>query len=290
MTKRAPYLIAVPLIVAMLTGCTSASPTSSDELSVDESELSQYRSVVALLDPQSGTITLPLDAFFMSDDERRLIETANDQLMDNCLQRYGFQNPLLGLDRRLGVVGFADRRYGVWSDEVLRYGYDIPPSPVGDQITAALIAQSKEWGDAEAKCYTESDPLPILTSGAVDAPDTVIALGARGVTEAYVYAASTPEWKQARQDWWACLSREGLTPRTGPTEWTPDIPTDAEAALRVANIDMACKTEVNLVQRLADLEARYQAAFAADNQAALVAQRGKVEEVLEQAGEIVGTR
>lgn len=289
MMKWTPYLMGIPLTVMLLAGCASTSIPEPNQLSVDDSQIAHYESVIALLDRDTGTITLPLDAYAMSRDEAILIEMANDQLMDDCLQHYGLRNPLLRVDRRQ-AVRYADRRYGVWTDAEVRYGYELPPNPLGDTISGLLSQQSQQWSDVQAKCYTESDPLPLLTLSAAGALDSVIAVGARGAIEAYVYAAGTPEWKQARKDWWDCMSSNGLTPRTGATQWGPEIPASQEAALRAANIDVACKREVDLVQRLANLEARYQAAFVSENQAALVAQRNKVEEVLNRAREIVGTR
>ena len=289
-TRRRLILLAGALVaVPLLSSCASAPTASAPPLSVDVSKVESYSSTMALLDPVAGTIALPLDAYAMNDDDLILVETANDHLMDDCLKKSGFRNPLLDVDRRQGVR-IADRRYGVWTDAEARYGYDLPPNPTADKLSELLQKQSQAWSDAQGKCYTKSAPLPILTLTVADANKTVVALGARGATEAFVYASGTKEWKKARQDWWDCMSGQGLTPRTGPEDWGPVIPADAEAALRTASIDVACKRKVDLVQRLANIEARYQAAFVAENQAALNTERGRVDQVLNKAKEIVGTR
>ena len=54
-------------------------------------------------------------------------------------------------------------------------------------------------------------------------------------------------------------------------------PTALEEQIRVAVIDTTCKEGTDLVQRLGDIEARYQAAFIETDEAALLKQRTEVE-------------
>lgn len=146
-----------------------------------------------------------------------------------------------------------------------------------------------DWSNQLNACYGSTEQLPLLVSGIVDADASrIIAVSSRGESEAYLAATGDAQWKAAREEWWDCLRDEGLVPQTGDADWGPPVPTELEEQIRVAIIDASCKEETDLVQRLGDVEARFQAAFIASEEAALREQRDEVDVVLREARAIVG--
>lgn len=286
-------MAAILIPAFLLAGCvaTNGATTVGAEPSLDDDTVGQFSSVIALLDRELGSITLPLDSYAMNRAEATQIEIANDILLDRCLRESGLRNPYLGKIDRTESPLIADRRFGPWTSSVNQYGYELPPNPVADQIGNILVAQDQQYSDAEARCFEDTEFLPLLTydDSQANADESPISLGARGVVEAYGYAQASPDWQAARTDWWDCMRDQGVTPRTGPTDWAPEIPADPEAAIRTAAIDVGCKDRVDLVQRLSNLEARYQAAFESEHLGALQAQRQEVEGLLETAASILGT-
>ncbi len=92
-----------------------------------------------------------------------------------------------------------------------------------------------------------------------------MAVGVSGQEQAYYFASTSKTWSVLRSQWWSCMAKQGLTPDKNPQDWVPVIPTDPQAAIRAGLIDVACKTQLNFVQQLADLESEYEAAYVAQN-------------------------
>jgi len=281
--------IAGVLILAALAACTGAPPPAGAPvtLSLSTSDVAPYAGAHAELDPAKGFIVEPLDAYAMSFADTRLIESANDVLIDRCMRKAGYANVLTRLDRSREHQA-ENRRFGIWSPQLAAaYGYGLPPrSDEGDDL---LAAQSAAWGEVWKNCYRTTETLPALRYDSADAfaQDSVIAVGERGYNEADRYASEAPDWTRARHDWWSCLEKEGLTPRKGVEEWSPVVPSDPEAAIRTATIDVACKQQVDFIPRMTDLETSYQAAYIAKHEAALETQRAAVRKVVQHAKAIL---
>jgi hypothetical protein len=221
-----------------------------------------------------------------------LVDRANDVLIDRCLRESGFTNPILDLERP-ETAPIEERRLGIWVEaNAASYGYGFPPNSFADEGNALLDSQSEEWGKAQATCYQTTDLVPALVyeDAFAQSDGSAIAVGAKGRTESYSYAALQPEWRDARSDWWACLRENGVTPVTGDDDWAPEVPSDREAAVRVALIDIACKQETNLIHRITDKVAQYETAYVVKNEAALLAQRDAVDSVIAEAEAILDGR
>jgi hypothetical protein len=65
------------------------------------------------------------------------------------------------------------------------------------------------------------------------------------------------------------------------------VPNDRNQQIRTARIDIDCKNRTNLIQRVADLEAKFQAVYMARNQGAVDSLRSAKTADLSKAREIV---
>lgn len=286
--NRSPVVIVLLLAAgATLVSCSEPKSTS---LSISDDAVKSYSSTRAILDPSTGSITLPLDKYAMSWSDLNLVASANDKLIDSCLRTSSFTNPLLSLNRSTRVVP-EDRRYGPWSPALAtRWGYGSPADDVASRGDTLLASQSQMWQSAQEQCYRSTKLLPSLSysDSKASGAKSLIAVGAQGAGEAAVYAASQPAWTSARSKWWDCLRKNGIEPRTGANEWVPNGAGDGESAVRTAITDVMCKSQTGLVATLSNLEARYQRAYEAKNEAALSAQRAKVDSELQKAKQILG--
>ncbi len=272
---RAAAAVSAALLLA---GC------SQSALAPDE-----FADARAVLDRTAQRIELPLDRYLMSDSEMRIVEHANAILIDECMEDAGFDYPAADGDWA-AIAPTSERPYGLWSVEsASQYGYDLPADPALEAISASGAYMTPDWSSELNACYGSTEQLPLLVSGIVDADASrITAASSRGESEAYLAATADPQWKAAREEWWDCLRDEGLVPQTGDADWGPPVPAEREEQIRVAIIDASCKEETDLVQRLGDVEARFQAAFIASEEAALREQRDEVDVVLREARAIVG--
>ncbi|NYJ30070.1 hypothetical protein HNR17_000843 [Galbitalea soli] len=221
--------------------------------------------------------------------ELQVIDHANDVLLDDCLRKSGFTNPLRTLDRSAIPVA-EDRRYGIWvAVNARRYAYELPSFAFAVKGDALLRAQSAAWSSAEDSCLRSTPLLPELTytdsrAGLQGSP---IKTGTDGAAAAYLAASRTKAWRIARQQWWACLRMHKVSPRTNATDWSPVLPTNPAAAPRTAMIDVNCKASTKIIQTLADIEARYQAAFIAHHREQLEFERRAVADAVREAKRVI---
>ncbi|MFY9636330.1 MAG: hypothetical protein WAL27_16560 [Cellulosimicrobium cellulans] len=115
--------------------------------------------------------------------------------------------------------------------------------------------------------------------------------------DAYTYASDSPLWKETREEWWACLRKNGLEPRTSDGAWLSEqaeaLLTRQESAepssvdkaeeIRIAVAEAQCNQDVRMTQRLGDLEASYQAPLIEANKAALNEEKTRKQDYLATA-------
>ncbi|HEX4057669.1 MAG TPA: hypothetical protein VHX87_05065 [Galbitalea sp.] len=280
-TLKLMLAILAGAIVAGASGCASSS----------QPDISQFSNVRAQLDSSNETITFPLDQYFMTFDEEREVEHANQILIDGCMRKYGLSDPVADADWQETSVP-PNRKYGIWSlSSAEKYGYGEPEDPVAERTDKILQAQSQAWANIWTKCGDRTKLLPVMIENILSGPGVKqTKVGTTVGLEASDAASNNPKWAAARADWWKCLRSHGLVPRTGQGEWGPVLPTAETAQIRVAVQDVECKLKTNLVQKLADLESQYQAAYAQPQQAALVQQGKLKDKAVAEAKKIIATR
>ena len=242
--------------------------------------------VHAQLDPDRGTMRLPLDAFALTGADAYAVTQANAALVDACMAQQGLAHP--GADLAYdAVTPMPDRTFGLWSEAVARqWGFRLPPSQP-PEIEAMYEAMPDDWWEAFFPCLDSVEQLephaPLV--GDPSRPSPVD----RGYREALERAQDDPRWAEARAPWVACLAESGIDV-VEPTLLVPVIPADEEAALRTALLDVECKAEHGTAQAIGDIIAQHQAAYAAAHEAELVAYRDEALATLERAREVLRSR
>ena len=218
----------------------------------------------AVVDLATGAITLPLDELTLSPRDQVVIEWARSLSVSRCMEEAGyganhrFAPPELPADIPSSHHGI-NGSYGVWvREQVATYGYGGPSwhdtelwdsadrRAGGDDAAAAELACSLAAID-EGLGYSQEQ---------FDAWDAV-------APEGWQPAQYTTEGQAVLEEWRACLTAAGVTP-PGPDEGM--IPPGVMGAppaeqVRVGLIDVTCKEDLDVVQRLADVDAAQQWAY-----------------------------
>lgn len=240
----------------------------------------------AILDREAQTITLPLTEYSLSEQETQTVQHANALIAQDCMADKAFPYPPATEINWQREARVTDRRYGVWNlDSVAKYGYDVPAddsrSPELNPEPAAVTVDG--YDEALLDCIENIQDDLIHEYIAYNADSSI---ADRGLFESETLAKADPEWTQARQDWTDCLAESKVTLAT-QDGWVPVLPDSKSAQIEIAIIDVECKTETNLVQRLADIEATYQAAFEVEHQEQLNELKAKVRASVTEAESLI---
>ena len=247
-------------------------------------DLTDYSSVRARLDPETHTIVMPLDAYSVEGRDIFLMDHANNLLIGDCMAESGLDYPRVAEDWQTRAV-MPDRTYGLWTlTWAEEYGYEIPSDETSDEISKIEEGMPESWWEAARSCWSSYDELPVFGLFFDDEQSPAD----RGFLEASAYAAASEEWRSARDAWVDCLAEHGLKPFSD-TSFTPELPEDAQAQGEIAVQDVKCKDEVGLVQKVADLQAKYEAAYIDAHEAELSAFGQEIDDLMAKAIEIIAT-
>ncbi|MEW9555520.1 hypothetical protein [Nonomuraea sp. NPDC050783] len=244
-------LTALPLIAAAAVVC---------HLSVSD---------VSPAEPASAAMSLPFDAYELSQFDVHTIEAAQDVLIGACMREQGLTWQSLPAPSAAGTRSPHARRYGIMdADDAARYGYHLP-SP-----TAAQARRNAVWAAREKLPSGEK----LTLDGAKGhhggcrgraraqvtgkAPQDWLEPLNRYSSQAFEAAQRAPEVLAVIREWSACMKEAGyLYP--GPFEavgdgawWKTEQPSDRERA--VARADIRCKQKTNLIPIWAEADRRVQ--------------------------------
>jgi hypothetical protein len=240
----------------------------------------------AVLDVDRQSISLPLSEYFTTDQQAQTVQHANALLVRDCLEPKGFSYLPAGIDwQRPAHV--TDRRYGIWSlDSAGKYGYDVPDDD------SRSPAQNPELLPVETAGYDEA-----LLSCVEDLSGELIheylpyqadsSLADRGLFESQAQAQTDPAYIAARGDWVKCLNDAGLLLTDSEQGWVPELPASKEGQIEVALVDVRCKDAHRTIQRLADVEAKYEGAFELQHEEELRKLLALVHASVSQAEELI---
>lgn len=269
--------IVPPLVALSLVGVLSACSSP---------DISKYSAVRAALDPDSITITYPLDAYAIIGRDAYVIEHANDQLVADCMAKSGL--PFPRADQNWDTKALPqNRRYGIWvlaNAEKFGYNYPEPAATVAIDKEEAKFPNS--WWDTWRGCNKKVKQLPVVTELASPSKPSVVD---EGIVEALREAQESKEWSTVWQSWNSCIEKHGLQGQSDHTVLMPVLPTNQEEQVRDAVIDVGCKDKIGAIQRLADVESQYESAYMNSHQAALNAYRQHAQSVLKRAQDILST-
>jgi hypothetical protein len=272
--------IAAVLTLALSVGISGC---ANKPFEASEADLRGVESVRAHLDTEAGTIRMPLDDVLFSASERILVQRANNVLMGECLAKVQ-----INLSKDFGVFkpDQEDGRYGIWVQRLAdENGYTkTDREGISAESTAPYDAQ-EGFRDAYVKCRDDLEGRLIVMRqiGRPEAPEAIQRIDSR----AYGSAMKSPAWGKAKEDWRDCLQQRGVVVSEDKNSWVPQVPDDLNQQIRTAKIDIDCKNRTNLMQRVADLEAKFQAIYMSREQAAVNSLRSAKAADLSTARDIV---
>jgi len=255
----------------------------------------------AVFDERTGEIRFPIDDYSListlADDD--LFTTAFNIDLGRCMRAKGFIFRADQVPKPSAEDHTADRRYGLWDvEEAKRLGLSVPNPPFSQVFEDDHVAGGEKWEAAVENCQANPSPdfAGVFPTNKELAGDT---LPNRIANDASTWAREQPEWNAAREAWWACLRKDGLTPETSSQSWSVSeskaIPRgedgvalpDNPQSIRIAYSQARCNVETGMARTLGNLEASYQAALIAKNQAALNVLKTEKTERLKRARDFI---
>ncbi|QDW62329.1 hypothetical protein [Oerskovia sp. KBS0722] len=246
--------VTVPDLVAPRPRETLLMPaTSIATTSPEPAESATEEPVRAIVDEDAGTITTPLDGWFVSAEERAEMDTARDVFVARCMTAAGYEDlvQLVGpvpAEKTFDGAGFGLWRHGLLATD----GYTQEPVESPNRFRARV--EDAAAIEQQRSCFGQ-----VNEAGLSYDPGQFEAVAPTGVTP----ATSTPEGIGVIDEWKQCLSERGVEP-PGPDEGM--VPPGVRAAspdevTRIGEIDLACKDELGTVQRLADIQAAQESEY-----------------------------
>ncbi|WP_405476179.1 hypothetical protein [Paenarthrobacter ilicis] len=263
-----PSAVAAMIMVCLATGCSpgtdaARAPVPTRSLPVVDRSLGA--GARAALNEVTGEVVLPMSAYWYSDRENVLVNSAVASLIYDCVEQAGFTVAPWGGDGK----ALQDRRYGQWSKvlaaknglmpEIRKIPGVMPTQPVRPALSA-------EHQLAETKCSN--------TVGRAGFPELLEGLAGdlsvqQQITQDAVgLTARDPEYLKFREDWQRCLADKGLKVMAGDS-WSVESGGSKEDEIRVAVLDVECKESSGGARKPYDIFAQYQAALMKDHQAEL---------------------
>ncbi|MFE6234025.1 hypothetical protein [Cellulosimicrobium sp. NPDC057862] len=212
----------------------------------------------AIVDEAAGTITTPLDDWVLGADELTELRTANHVLTARCMTDAGYGHTVVsdGPSYPLNTDGFG---FGLWRhDALLRSGYEMDLEGVSrNGFTAApgteeaVTAQLDVCGQQAVEAGLTYDPEEL---GEIPPTGSIL-------------AADTPEGVTVVAAWKQCLADRGVEPPGQDDGMVPPAAQDAspDEVVRIGEIDLACKRDLDTVQQLADIQAAHEAEYVAQH-------------------------
>lgn len=300
---RARAALVLILVGATLLGCTRGDDPGDvrpEDVGID---------LTAAVDPDAGTIVFPAARFGLTAEEQQLLVTAFTVMRSRCAQGLGVDwraDPVV----RYSTLEEASHFFGVWTEahaarfafvapmtnaDLVANGY-VPEGSVpvhdgspeqadlgaGSEIGAHNAALSEEDLERAMTC-NDDEAVARFSQAQIEQPP-----GARRIGVVMQGLAELPEAEQVYADLDRCFEEHGLT----PDPEAPGMPEGWELVIDEEQISLAlqtvaCKTEVDLVPRLADLVAEQQAPILAEYADELVAYRADLDTLVAEARAVV---
>lgn len=266
-------LVAVVMLVA---ACTSGSDEGgSPGPSAQGGDWDVDPTATAEVDPEAGTIQLPMDRYWLTEAETAFLLSARSLAVNLCAQEAG----VIGHWEMIEAWEPENRRYGVWVRSVAeRYGYSLPVREDDFVPNNAEVDGTAVYEECAA-----TDPDTTQFNFEAIRPAFDIATVTHGMSDA-VFAS--PAAEEVLADWEQCLAEHGLARDTSSeTPWmvagtTTDL---TESNIAAAIVDVDCKASVDFVQRLADIEASYEQPIVDEYQSEFEEMRAEYDAMLELA-------
>ncbi|MGW8491312.1 hypothetical protein [Streptomyces sp. NPDC055886] len=260
-----PVLICLPVL--LVAGCGGGDAHRDEGGGSSAPSIGQVPELLA-----TDHVSLPVEPYLLSPDQRLRLLKAHDVLTARCMERFGFDHPA---PVRKKDPGIPDRlalwRYGANDpSDVEINGYtrgnrrepraaDAPPPPEAGSLTALTgSAGTEKFGPGgqtvnglkvpEHGCFGEANK---AVTGSVEklADDSEIAVDAN--IDSVFKAAEDSRVTAVFQQWSACMKEEGFTYATpleplNDPQWDGNV-TASQKEIAVAVADVRCKKQYNVV-------------------------------------------
>ena len=280
--------VAATLAVVVLAGVACSgppapSPTATTTVSLPAVDRAAGAGAKADLKESTGEVVLPMSAYWYSDRENVLVNTAVAFLIYDCVEDAGFTVAPWGG----GGKALQDGRYGQWSRPLAARNGAMPeireiPGVMDEQPERPAL--SADHQAAETKCSNSVGRagLPELLDGlAGDASlQNQITRNAVALTEL------DSEYLAYRKSWEECLATKGIK-LSEQGSWSLQSSGSREDGIRVALLDLDCKDASGGARKPYDILAEYQAAQMMDHQAELNALAEEKTGAVERAKQIL---
>ncbi|MFJ8012674.1 hypothetical protein [Streptomyces sp. NPDC096339] len=309
-SARPALAVSAAALTLLLAGCSQPGGDPGEEPAIG--------AVPALL--QSRDLAFPMDAYLPDDRQQGVLAEAQDVLVDQCMQRYGFRYRLRREDDSAAAHDYS-RRYGL-SDpaEAARLGYEQPrtaraqrpPQPelgpneqlvlygldVDPSLQVPTSQEEAEKSDVATTvvggqkvpaggCLRESN-LKLFTP----TKDTVGSLDSEGLRmEAYARSRKDGRVVKAFKSWSECMGGHGFTV-DNPMDRPPGIDDSnigSPQAIAQAARDVDCKRETNLVGIWYTVELAYQNRVIEKNAEKLDLVKRQLDERMKFAATLIAT-
>ncbi|GAA3582353.1 hypothetical protein GCM10022198_01980 [Klugiella xanthotipulae] len=243
-------------------GCSAENSETSIQ-KIDFPALSELPEAAAQIDAESMQIFFPIDQYGMSLEDERTVDRANRTVLDACMKKKGLSDPYLEAAKS-DSASMPSWRYGYWNaDYVAQYGPEgNTPAPIeieDEQVSAELM-----------KCQFSVDSIEILDSKTFQSDEESPNALLEGSSASYEKTLNSTEAKEIIEIWQKCVVDKGyqLDPSAHDGLQILNDESLSDEALRKSFATAAECSDRNLtVQKLSNIEARYQAYFIEENQA-----------------------
>ncbi|MCY0937491.1 hypothetical protein, partial [Streptomyces sp. H34-S4] len=311
-SRRLLRPLGVALLPLALAGCGGSAPAGGP--AGEEPPIGATPTLLA-----SGDLRFPLDVYIPSGEQNSQLAKAQDRLVDQCMQRYGFryESPRAG---SAAQPRDESRRYGLSDAAVAtRYGYNNPvlenrpPKPAPKQLgpNEKLFLNGEEQVDPAkpvpmSQEESEKSGLGSLTVDGKKVPsggcmrESFLKLYAPVKNsvdvmvpqnfgfDAYGRSRQDTRVEKAIKEWSACMAEKGyrtddpVSPELGFNDATLGSP----QAVTAAQQDVACKARTNLVGIWHTVEVAYQKRLIEQNAEVLTLAKTQLEERMRLAAQL----
>jgi hypothetical protein len=270
------------LAAGLLAGCATEAPTADTEDALPEVSIENYDDVTATLDFEHAVATLPLDQYDIDSPEYVIrVLHAIAVRTDECMVDAGFP-ATAGSSDWTPYQQEEDRGYGLWSVAYAsQFGTDL--ANVAGAPDLDTLSMGVEYNKQYVLCKESANES--LMDELLFSQEMNIDAKIRRQSQELTLASA--DGKQARLDWSACMEARGLV--LDPIDGRPSAQygqQGKEAEIQASVIEAECAASSGAVQKIFDIQARYEAAFM-DTQAAqlkaFAGQRDKAIAVFEDA-------
>ncbi|MDX3101054.1 hypothetical protein [Nonomuraea angiospora] len=243
---------------ALLTVATAACSTAA---------ATEPRVLVPTPGVEARELSIPFDRYNLSPSDIGILEGAEELLIRDCMRQRGMAWEVLPQSAAEDVEPANRRRYGVVEPEIARlFGYHNPPDrPTVARRVAARAGRMRSLSAKERQAaYGEKDGCLEQARNHLEqgTPQVDEALFNRLISETFERSQGDPEVVQVFRAWSTCMREQGLQyadPLAAITDrrWMKGGPASREE-IRVAQADVGCKAQTDLVSIWSAVEKRIQ--------------------------------